>query len=454
MKTSRALKRGPWWLAALLALAGCMEDDEASPPPTAAPPTITAQPAAVTVTQGQTATFTVAAAGSDITYQWRRGGTDLVGATAASYTSAATAITDSGAAYSVRLCSGAQSANVCVDSSSAMLSVTPIALSALPLAGAAGQSGSTDGTGASARFSTANYLAVSAAGTVFVGDFGNSTVRAVTPAGVVSTLAGTAGATGYADGTGAAARFRGNGGLAVDAAGTLYVADWDNFVIRRVSPTGEVSTWAGTAGARGSSNGTGAAARFSNPNGMAIDAAGNLIVADWGNHTIRRISPVGEVSTLAGTAGAAGSADGPAAAARFNLPTGVAVDAAGNVYVSDQGNHTIRRITLAGVVTTIAGQAGAAGNTDGTGSAARLANPAWMTISPGGDLFVTSGAGDTVRKVTAAGVVTTAIGVAGDSAAVVLGDRPRLRNARGVLALTDHQLVVVADNALLLVTVP
>ena len=160
------------------------------------------------------------------------------------------------------------------------------------------------------------------------------------------------------------------------------------------------------------------------------------------------------MSTLAGTAGAAGSTDGTAAAARFNLPSGLAVDSAGNVYVSDQGNHTIRRITPAGVVTTIAGQAGAAGNTDGTGSAARFANPAWLTISPGGDLFVTSGAGDTVRKVTPAGVVTTAIGVVGDSAAVVLGDRPRLRNARGVLALTDHQLVVVADNALLLVTVP
>ena len=175
----------------------------------------------VLVTQGQTATFTVAASGSDITYQWRRGGTDLAGATAASYTSVATAITDSGAAYSVRLCSGAQSANVCVDSSTATLSVTPIALNAASLAGTAGQSGSVDGTGALARFNTANYLATNAAGTLFVGDFGNSTVRAVTPAGVVSTLAGTAGAMGYADGTGAAARFRGNGGLAVDSAAVV-----------------------------------------------------------------------------------------------------------------------------------------------------------------------------------------------------------------------------------------
>ena len=175
----------------------------------------------VLVTQGQTATFTVAASGSDITYQWRRGGTDLAGATAASYTSAATAITDSGAAYSVRLCSGAQSANVCVDSSAATLSITPIALNAASLAGTAGQSGSVDGTGALARFNTANYLATNAAGTLFVGDFGNSTIRAVTPAGVVSTLAGTAGAMGYADGTGAAARFRGNGGLAVDSAAVV-----------------------------------------------------------------------------------------------------------------------------------------------------------------------------------------------------------------------------------------
>jgi len=232
------------------------------------------------------------------------------------------------------------------------------------------------------------------------------------------------------------------------------MSDWDNFVVRRITPAGVVSTFAGTAGASGSADGAGAAARFRNVNGLAIDASDNLYLADWGNHTIRRITPVGVVTTLAGTPGVAGSADGTGAAARFNLPSGLAVDAAGNVFVSDQANHTIRRITPAGVTTTIAGQAGTTGSADGTGAAARLSSPAWLTISPSGDLFVTSGTGETIRKVTSAGVVTTAVGVAGQNSAVVLGADPRLRNARGVLALSSNQLVVVADNAILNITVP
>jgi len=232
------------------------------------------------------------------------------------------------------------------------------------------------------------------------------------------------------------------------------VADWDNFVIRRITPAGAVSTLAGSAGLPGSGDGTGAAARFSNVNGMAFDASNNLYVADWGNQTIRRITPAGVVTTLAGRPGSAGSADGAGAAARFNLPTGVAVDAAGNVFVSDQGNHTIRRITPAGVVTTVAGQAGSPGSADGPAATARLTSPAWLTISPGGDLFVTSGTGETIRKLTPAGEVSTAVGVAGQSSAVVLGADPRLRNARGVLALSSNQLLVAADNAIISITLP
>lgn len=439
-------------LGTLVACGGTADVNDGAP--AAAPPTLTTQPASVTVTQGQTATFTTAATGANVTYQWRRAGADVAGANAASYTTAATVLGDSGAAFSVRLCTGPQAGTACVVSNNATLTVNAIALNAALVAGTPGTTGSADGTGAAARFNNANYVAVNSAGTLYVGDFLNHTIRAITPAGVVSTLAGSPGVNGYADGTGAAARFNGSGGLAVDSAGNVFVADWDNFVIRRITPAGVVTTLAGTAGAGGSVDGTGAAARFSNPNGLAIDAAGNLHVADWGNHTIRRITPAGVVTTLAGTPGAPGSANGTGAAARFNQPNGVAVDSAGNVYVSDAANHTIRRITPAGVVTTLAGQPGASGNTDGTGSAARFDTPAWLTISPSGDLFVTSGAGDTVRKITAAGVVTTAVGVAGQNAAVVLGASPRLRNARGVLALSSNQLVIVADNAVLNVTVP
>ena len=437
-------------LATLAACGGGSADNEA------AAPAITTQPAGTAVTQGQAATFTVAATGAGITYQWRRAGADVAGASAASYTTAATVIGDNGAVFSVRLCSGPQSGTACVVSSDATLTVTPITLNAAQLAGTPGTSGSADGTGAAARFNTANYVTANpTTGTIYIGDFGNSTIRTVTPGGVVSTLAGTPGSFAFADGTGSAARFNGNGGLALDAAGNLFVADWDNFLVRRVTAAGVVTTLAGSPGSAGSADGTGAAARFVNPNGLAIDTAGNVYVADWGNATIRRITPAGVVTTLAGTPGSPGSADGTGAAARFSQPTGVAVDSAGNVYVADQGNNIIRRITPAGVVTTLAGSAGSAGSTDGTGSAARFTSPSVLSISPTGDLFVIAGAnGETVRKITAAGVVTTVVGVAGEASAVVLGADPRLRNGRAVHAISSNRLLVTADNALLDITVP
>ena len=470
MKTRGAKIVSLWCGFSMLALAGCGGDDDPlpvstptvapvpapAPAPTATAPTITTQPANVAVTVGQTATFTTVAAGTNVTYQWRRSGTDLAGANAASYTTAATVIGDSGATFSVRLCTGPQASNVCVDSASAALTVNPIVLNAAQFAGTPGITGSADGTGAAARFNTANYVTVNpATGTIYIGDSGNSTLRAMTPAGAVSTLAGTVGAFGFADGTGSAARFNFPGGLALDAAGNLFLADWDNFLIRRITPAGVVTTLAGSPGVAGSTDGTGAAARFRNPNGLAADAAGNLYVADWGNHTIRRVTPAGVVTTLAGSPGFAGSADGTGAAARFSNPTGMAVDSAGNVYVADQGNQTIRRITPAGAVTTLAGLAGAAGSTDGTGNAARFTQPSALSISPSGDLFVISGAnGETVRKITAAGVVTTVVGVAGQATAVVPGADPRLRNGRGVHAISSNRLLVTADHALLDITVP
>jgi len=206
--------------------------------------------------------------------------------------------------------------------------------------------------------------------------------------GVVTTLAGTAGMGGSVDGTGAAARFSGPRGMAVDSAGNVYVADYGNSTIRKVTAAGVVTTLAGTAGMNGSVDGTGAAARFSNPTGVAVDSAGNVYVADSSNSTIREVIAGGVVTTLAGSALRTGNADGKGAAVRFNRPTGVVVDGAGNVYVTDTGNATIRKITPFGNTTTVAGMAGVAGIV--LGAAPRFAFPQYLAIC--GDSLVVSDA--------------------------------------------------------------
>jgi len=423
----------------------------------AAVPVITQDVADVTAPEGGTATFSVvASANGPLFHYWTRIGAPTTPLGGSTFDIGPLQASDNGATVRVIVCNGPIANNRCTTSRDARLTVTAITLNAALLAGTPGTSGSADGTGTAARFNTANYVTANpTTGTIYIGDFGNSTIRTVTPGGVVSTLAGAPGSFAFADGTGSAARFNGNGGLALDAAGNLFVADWDNFLVRRVTAAGVVTTLAGSPGSAGSTDGTGAAARFVNPNGLAIDTAGNVYAADWGNATIRRITPAGVVTTLAGTPGSPGSADGTGAAARFSQPTGVAVDSAGNVYVADQGNNTIRRITQAGVVTTLAGLAGSSGSTDGTGSAARFTSPSVLSISPTGDLFVIAGVnGETVRKITAAGVVTTVVGVAGQASAVVLGANPRLRNGRAVHAISSNRLLVTADNALLDITVP
>jgi len=278
------------------------------------------------------------------------------------------------------------------------------------LAGLAGSSGSADGTGSDARFEYPYGVAVDSAGNVYVADTSNSTIRKVTPAGVVTTLAGLAGSSGSANGTGSAARFKNPWGVAVDSAGTVYVADTWNSTIRKVTPGGVVTTLAGLAGTYGSADGTGSAARFDATYGVAVDNAGNLYVAD-GNQAIRKVTPAGLVTTLAGTL-SYGSANGTGSAARFFKPSGVAVDSAGNVYVADMRNHTIRKVTPAGVVTTLAGLAGSSGSANGTGSAARFFNPSGVAVDSAGNVYVADYYNSTIRKVTPGGVVTTLAGVA------------------------------------------
>ena len=319
------------------------------------------------------------------------------------------------------------------------------------VAGHLGGPGSIDATGTAARFANAAGVAVDASGNVYVADTGNHTIRKITPAGVVTSLAGAPGSGGSTDATGSAARFYFPNDLAVDSAGNLYVADSMNNTIRKVTPVGVVTTFAGAAGTVGSQDGSGAAARFFGSAGVAIDASDNLYVADTFNMTIRKITPAGVVTTIAGTAGMIGNADGAGAAARFNNPYGIAVDrsgivyvadsgngsvrridpagavstlahapfplgigtdATGNVYVANQGDNTIDKITPAGVVTTLAGTPGVRGTDDGTGPAAQFASPEHLVVDAGGAIYVADTLNSTVRRITSTGAVTTFAGAA------------------------------------------
>ena len=272
--------------------------------------------------------------------------------------------------------------------------------------------GSADGTGSAARFNSPAGVARDSAGNTYVADTVNSTIRKITPAGVVTTFAGLAGSTGSANGTGSAARFNGPAAVAIDSVGNIFVADTNNSTIRKITPARVVSTFAGLAGSTGSANGTGSTARFSFPSALAADSANNIYVADTANSTIRKITPTRVVSTFAGLAGSIGTANGIGSAARFNFPSGVAVDRAGtgNIYVADTSNFTIRQITPAGVVTTLAGSPGVRGGANGTGSAARFDLPVGMAVNSAGNIYVADADAGTIRKITPGAVVSTFAG--------------------------------------------
>lgn len=264
-------------------------------------------------------------------------------------------------------------------------------------AGMVGSTGSTDGVGTNALFSHPIGVAVDRSNNVYVADFNNSTIRKINPNGTVSTLAGLAGNSGSTDATGSAARFNGPAGVTVDTNGNVYVADNYNCTIRKITPSAAVSTLAGTPLAYGSVDATGSAARFRYPSGVAVDNAGNVYVADTLNSTIREVTSGGVVTTLAGFAGSSGAADGTGNSARFSYPNGVAVDSAGNVYVADSNNHIIRKVTPVGVVTTLAGLSGHYGTNDGNGSIVRFNFPDGLALDSAGNIFVADGGNQTIR---------------------------------------------------------
>lgn len=306
-----------------------------------------------------------------------------------------------------------------------------------------GEVGVVDGPGVTAQFAYPVGIAVDAAGFAYVVD--EDGIRRVSATGEVTTLAGT-GEPGFADGPAATARFQGPQGIAVDRGGTLYIADTGNHRIRVLTPQGMVTTLAGT-GIPGYADGPGGQAQFNEPHDVAVGTDGTVYVLDTFNYRIRRISPDGIVSTLAG-GGEVGPdqgdyVDGPAAVARFTYATGIAVDAAGTVYVADSYNARIRAVSPTGEVSTVAGS-GEDGDADGPADRAQFSDPAAIAVDGSGTLYVVDKS-NRVRRITPDGQVTTLAGsgvqgFADGPAALAQFDEPR-----GVAVGADGR-VYIADT--------
>lgn len=272
-----------------------------------------------------------------------------------------------------------------------------------------GTYGSSDGVGSAATFGFTTTLDFDAAGNLYVGE-STGLLRRIAPDARVTTVAGKAEVNEARDGIGTQATFGGMNGIAFDrATGSLFIADTDATSIRRFDPaTSAVTTYAGSAPERGSTDGPASLARFTNPHTVVRDSLGNLFVSH--DHAIRKITPAGVVSTFAGNSDTEGAADGTGTAARFSSPFGLAIDAADNLYVGDSGNSTVRKITPAGVVTTLAGSPKQQGKADGLGSAARFQDVGRIIADAAGNVYVPDFGNHNVRKVDPAGMVTTIAG--------------------------------------------
>ena len=297
--------------------------------------------------------------------------------------------------------------------------------------------GFADGTGAAAKFDRPFGVAIDATGNLYVADSYNHKIRKISPAGVITTLAGSTG--GFADGTGSSAQFYFPVSVCVDVSGNVYVADYGNHRIRKISPTGSVTTLAGST--TGFADGNGSTAQFNFPFGIALDNSGNVYVADANNNKIRKISPAGMVTTLAGST--FGFSDGLGTAAQFNSPFGIAVDNSGNVYVADSGNNKIRKITPTGLVSTLAGST--RGFSDGLGNAAQFDDPFNVAIDAIGNVYVADSVNNKIRKISPTGVVITLAGsIAGFADGLVTA--AQFNNPRGVAVDVTGDVFVADSN--------
>jgi len=288
--------------------------------------------------------------------------------------------------------------------------------------GTAGFSGDS-GPATSAQLNAPVGVAVDAAGNLFIADKENHRIRKVDTAGVITTIAGdgTAGFSG--DGSAAtSAQLNRPYGVAVDAAGNLFIAELNNNRIRKVDTAGIITTVAGDGtAAYGGDNGAATAAQLFVPLGVAVDAAGNLFIAGTGSQRIRKVDTAGIITTVAGDGTAGFSGDGSAAtSAQLNAPVGVAVDAAGNLFIVDKDNQRIRKVDTAGVITTIAGDGTQGSSGDGgLATAAQLNDPNGVAVDAAGNLFIADYRNERIRKVDTAGIITT---IAGDGTSGFSGD--------------------------------
>jgi streptogramin lyase len=299
------------------------------------------------------------------------------------------------------------------------------------IAGSAQSPGHSDGTNLAAQFIAPSAIAVDASGNLYVADTDNQTIRKMTPFGtnwVTTTIAGTVENSGHSDGTNLAAQFYYPSGITVDTNGNVYVSDTDNETIRELTPVGTnwvTTTIAGSWGNYGGKDATGTNAQFFGPSGIASDSAGNLYVADTDNDTIRKLTPVETnwvVSTIAGTVQSAGFNDGTNLAALFNSPQDVASDSAGNLYVADTSNDTIRKMTPSGtnwVTTTIAGVVGNSSNADGTGTNALFSYPYGIAADREGNLYVADTLNSTIRMGLSPAVPNLTVGVSAPNSVTV-----------------------------------
>ncbi|WP_109830808.1 cadherin domain-containing protein [Reichenbachiella versicolor] len=263
------------------------------------------------------------------------------------------------------------------------------------LAGVRTSVGHVDDTGNRARFWNPAGLTIDPSGNIYVCDQGSHTIRKVTPSGVVTTVAGSPTVAGFTNGTGSAATFNQPAGITIDASGNLYVADQGNNAIRKITPSGVVTTLAGK-GSRGSEDGVGVLASFDLPSDIAINSSGDLFVVDHGSSLIRKVTPLGETSTFAGSV--RGFTNGTGSLARFAGPMGIIIDSSDNLYVSEKDNSVIRKITPDAKVTVFAGHT-AKGYVNGGGSLARFRHPEGMVFDTNGNLFVADRENNSIRKI-------------------------------------------------------